>query len=63
MLVVLEFLVFRNHLCMWQYGFIHDIGPSNVLMAKLWGMLMELQKAWDLGYTRLILESHSKGAH
>lgn len=44
MLVVLEFLVFRNHLCMWQYGFIHDIGPSNVLMAKLWSILTGLQK-------------------
>lgn len=37
-----------------------NIGHDFALVAELWGALMGLQLAWDMGITHLILEVDNK---
>lgn len=49
----------RNEDGRWCHGFVHNIGSCTVPRAKLWGVAMGLQLAWDLGYRRVEVDMDS----
>ncbi|KAK8537192.1 hypothetical protein V6N12_043365 [Hibiscus sabdariffa] len=54
--------VFRTDDGSWIYGFNKSIGIMQPLQAKLWGIFVGLQIAWDIGFERLLIQSDSKEA-
>ncbi|XP_061371303.1 uncharacterized protein LOC133313907 [Gastrolobium bilobum] len=54
--------VIRNYAGKWIAGFSKRIGCGNVLLAEVWGMVIGLEWAWEMGYQQVILETDSMEA-
>ncbi|PKI41804.1 hypothetical protein CRG98_037804 [Punica granatum] len=52
--------VIRGEDGQWIEGFAHNVGFATSVIAELWGALIGLQYAWDLGLWRIVLEVDSE---
>lgn len=51
--------VLRDHLGRWRGGFAMNHGICGVIAAELWAIIKGLELCWDLGFTKVVVETDS----
>ncbi|KAF7844636.1 putative RNA-directed DNA polymerase [Senna tora] len=55
--------VVRDYMGRFIYGFSKNLGSCDALAAELWGVILGLNMAWELGIKKVVVEVDSTSAH